>query len=158
MLSSELGVMKFTQGSHSVYKTEYHIVWVTKYRRKALSPSFAKYTKTVIKDMAGKLEGVVVKEINVQPEHIHIYMVIPPKYSVAKIVEILKSRSAKVVREKFDWLDKVYFGTKGLWSVGYLVSTVGVNDKVIRKYVKYQKRQDSGQLKIELESCHVTGA
>ena len=142
--------MEYTKSSHSVYKTDYHVVFVTKYRRKALSPGFAKYTKTVIEDIAGKIEGVEIKEINVLPEHTHIFMTIPPKYSVAKVVEILKSRSAKVVRSKFEWLNKVYYGINSLWSKGYFVSTVGINDEVIRKYVRYQQRQDSGQLKIEL--------
>lgn len=109
--------MEVKYSGHSVYRTEYHIVWVTKYRRKALSPGFAKYTDSVLRDIAKRVEALEIKEINVQPEHVHLVIVIPPRYSVSKIVEVLKSQSAKVVREKFKWLDKVYFGTNSLWSV-----------------------------------------
>lgn len=55
----------------------------------------------------------------------------------------------KVVREKFEWLNKVYYGTPSLWSRGYFVSTIGMNEEMIRRYVKYQQRQDSGQAKLE---------
>jgi putative transposase len=76
-------------------------------------------------------------------------VVIPPKYAVSKIVEIIKSRSAKVVRREIQWLDKLYDGTQSLWSVGYFVSTIGLDENMIRRYVKYQQKQDSGQAKLE---------
>ena len=141
--------MEARYSGHSVYRTEYHIVWVTKYQRKALSPGFAKYSDGVLRAIVKRIEAVEIVELNVQPEHVHIVLIIPPKYAVSKVVEILKSRSAKVVREKFDWLDKVYFGTKSLWSVGYFVSTIGLDEQMIRRYVKYQQNQDSGQAKLE---------
>lgn len=89
-------------------------------------------------------------ELNVQPEHVHIMIIIPPKFAVAKIVEIIKSRSAKVVRKEIKWLDKLYDNTNSLWTTGYFVSTIGINEDVIRRYVKYQQKQDSGQAKLEM--------
>jgi len=141
--------MEARYSGHSVYRTEYHIIWVTKYRRKALSPGFAKYTDLVLREIVKRIEAVEVVELNVQPEHVHTVLIIPPKYAVSKVVEILKSQSTKVVRKKFDWLDKVYYGTKSLWSVGYFVSTIGLDEQMIRRYVKYQQNQDSGQAKLE---------
>jgi len=140
--------MEYILSSHSVYKTEYHIVFVTKFRHEVLSPGFAKYTESVIKEIAEGMEGVEILEINVQTDHVHLFVIIPPKYSVSKVVEVIKSRSARIVRDKFKWFDKVYWGTRSLWSVGYFVSTVGLNEDVIRKYVKYQQSQDSGQVKL----------
>ena len=141
--------MEYYYSGHSVYYTNYHIVWVTKYRRKALSPGFAKYAGTVIRDIASKVEGVQIQELNVQVDHIHLVAIIPPRYAVAKVVEILKSRSTKVIRHKFQWLDKVYYGTQSLWSPGYFISSVGLTETVIRNYVKHQQTQDSGQAKLE---------
>lgn len=141
--------MEYYYSSHSVYYTSYHIVFVTKYRRKALSPGFAKYADTVIRNIAAGMDGVIIQELNVQPDRVHLVITIPPRYTVAKIVEVIKSMSAKIIRKKFDWLNKVYYGTPSLWSVGYFVSTVGVNENVIRKYVKYQQSQDSYQAKLD---------
>lgn len=141
--------MEYLYSSHSVYYTVYHIVFVTKYRRKVLNPGFAKYADSVIMDIVDGMEGVRIQELNVQSEHTHMVILIPPKYSVSKVVEVIKSQSAKIIRKKFKWMDKVYFGTNSLWSVGYFVSTVGLNEAAIRRYVKYQRKQDSGQAKLE---------
>lgn len=62
---------------HSVYRTEYHIVWVTKYRRKALNLGFAKYTDKVLREIVKRIEAVEVIGLNVQPEHVHIVLIIP---------------------------------------------------------------------------------
>lgn len=100
---------------HSVYKTQYHIVFCTKYRHRALNPAkFRDETEKAIKDSIEKIIGVELVEINMQPEHVHLVMVIPPKYSVSKVIEIIKSRSAKEVREKIEWLDKLYYDTPSL--------------------------------------------
>ena len=136
--------------AHSAYKTEYHIVWVTKYRHRALNPAvFKKKAEEAIRDIAGRIVGVEVIELNAQPEHIHLVAVIPPKYAVSKVIEIIKSQSAKVIRKQITWFDKLYYDTPSFWTVGFFVSTIGLNEEMIRKYVKYQQKQDSGQAKLE---------
>lgn len=143
--------MEIRVSSHSVYRTQYHLVIVTKYRYRALNPVlFRTTTEHAIKEAIDHILGVELVEINVQPEHVHMVIIIPPKYAVSKIVEIIKSRSAKVVRSKIQWLDKLYDGIHSLWSVGYFVSSIGLDETMIRKYVKYQQEQDSGQAKLEL--------
>lgn len=117
-----------------------------------LNPGFAKYTEKVVRELADKIEGVEIGELNIQVDHVHILILIPPKYAVAKVVEILKSNSTKLVRKKFPWFDKPYFNTSSLWSTGYFVSTVGINEEAIRRYVKYQQNLDSGQAKLEFGS------
>jgi putative transposase len=111
---------------------------------------FRNEVETTLRDVAGRIVGVEIVELNVQPEHVHILMVIPPKYAPAKVVEILKSRSAKVIRSKITWLDKLYYDTTSLWTVGYFISTIGIDEEFIKKYVRYQQKQDSGQAKLEL--------
>lgn len=111
---------------------------------------FRKEAETAIRDIASRIVGVEVVELNVQPEHVHVVMVIPPRYAPAKVVEILKSQSAKVVRSKIQWLDKLYYDTGSLWSVGYFIATVGIDEALIRRYVKYQQKQDSEQAQLAL--------
>jgi len=136
--------------NHSAYRTEYHIVWVTKYRHRVLKPAnFKIKVEELIRDIAGRIVGVEVVELNAQPEHVHLVAIIPPKYAVAKVVEIIKSQSAKVMRKEIGWFDKPYYDTPSLWSVGYFVSTIGLNEEIIKKYVRYQQKQDSGQAKLE---------
>ena len=137
--------------AHTAYRCQYHIVFVTKYRRRALNPAlFREVTKKAIEHAVSAIDAVELVEVNIQPEHVHMVLIIPPKYAVSKVVEIIKSHSAKEVRALIQWLDKVYYGTNSLWTVGYFVSTVGIDEEIIRKYVKYQQKQDSGQAKLEL--------
>ena len=83
-------------------------------------------------------------------EIIYIWLVIPPKYAISDVVGRLKSQSASKMRKKFDWLAKVYWKENILWSTGYFVSSVGIDEAVIKRYVEYQGRKDSGQLRMEL--------
>lgn len=75
---------------------------------------------------------------------------IPPRMSVSAAVNILKSNTSAALRKKFPFLKKVYLDEKGIWSVGYFVSTVGVNEAIIRKYIRIQKKEDDGQAQLEL--------
>ena len=68
---------------------------------------------------------------------------------VSEVVRIIKCNTGKALREKFEFLGKVYYGMSGVWSDGYFVSTVGVNEKVVSNYVKMQGQEDSGQAKLE---------
>ena len=77
-------------------------------------------------------------------------MVIPPKMAVGKAVGVIKANTSKRMKEKFPFLRKVYWGTDGIWSDGYFVSTVGVNEAVIQRYIEHQGQEDSGQAQLEL--------
>jgi putative transposase len=82
-------------------------------------------------------------------DHVHILISIPPKYSVSHVVKVIKANTAQKMRKEFLFLDEVYWGIKGIWSIGYFVSTVGVDEEVIRKYIEMQGIEDSGQAKLE---------
>ncbi len=75
-------------------------------------------------------------------------MIIPPKYSVTDVIGQIKAQSASRLRKKFSWLSKVYWKENIVWSPGYFVSTVGIDEKSIIKYVQFQKSQDLGQAKL----------
>ena len=95
------------------------------------------------------MPGVEILEINIQPDHIHGVVIIPPKYAVSAVMGRIKGRSASMLRKKFAWLANVYWKENVVWSPGYFVSTVGVNEQQIIRYVRWQGSQDSGQAKLE---------
>ena len=143
--------MKLHKAAHTVYKTQYHIVWVTRYRRKILVHGIEKYFKDTIQEVRKIHPDWFIEEIGTDEDHVHLHMVIPPKYAVSKVVETMKSVTSSKLKEKFShFLNKVYWDGGGIWTRGFFVSTVGINEAVIRNYVKYQGMQDTGQAKLEL--------
>jgi len=142
--------MRFRKSTHSIYNTQYHIVWTPRYRRKILVEGVKEYLEKLFKNMDGIDEDIEVRKVNVQKDHVHIVIVIPPRVSVASIIKYMKSLSGKKLKEKFEFMKKAMYGRGGIWSRGYCVSTVGLNEKAIMDYVEYQYKEDSGQLKLEL--------
>ena len=96
------------------------------------------------------MPGVTIEAIGFDKDHLHMLMVIPPKYSIAQVMGKLKSQSASHLRKTFDWLKNVYWNENIVWSPGYFVSSVGVDEQTIKKYVEHQGQQDSGQLRMQL--------
>ena len=96
------------------------------------------------------MPGCEIIEQNIQEKFAHILMVIPPKYAVSDVVGEIKQYTASKIRKKFAWLGKVYWKENVVWSPGYFVSTVGLDEKQISEYVKWQGDQDSGQAKLDL--------
>ncbi len=141
--------MDYNKQGHSVYYTRYHLVVSTKYRKKILRDGFGEYLKKLVIGIGRQNPEIEVIEVNTDVDHVHILLSIPPKFSVSEIVKIFKAKTGLAMRKKFPFLDKVYWGTGGIWSVGYFVSTVGITEEVIRKYVKMQGQEDSGQAKLE---------
>ena len=142
--------MEIRFSGHTAYRTEYHVVWIPKYRRRILNPGLAAYLKWLLARLIREMAGVEIVELNIQIDHLHMVMIIPPRYSVCAVMGRLKGRSASELRVKFDWLKKVYWKENIVWSPGYFVSTVGVDEAKILKYVKFQQDQDSGQAKLDL--------
>jgi len=96
------------------------------------------------------MPGVKIETIGFDKDHLHIVMTIPPKYSISSVIGKLKSQSSSLLRRKFSWLSKVYWKENIVWSPGYFVSSVGVDEKEIKSYVEHQGHQDSGQLQVKL--------
>ena len=82
------------------------------------------------------MPGVSVEKIGFDMDHLHMIMVIPPKYSIANVMGTLKSKSSSLLRKKYSWLSKVYWKENILWSPGYFVSSIGVDEETIRRYVE----------------------
>ena len=141
--------MDYKKQSHSVYYTSYHLVISTKYRRKVLKAGFGEYLKKRILGIGEKNPEIEIIEVNTDQDHVHMLLSIPPKYAVSDVVRMIKAKTGAAMRRKFPWLDKVYWGDEGIWSIGYFVSTVGINEKTIKKYIEMQGKEDSGQAKLE---------
>ena len=142
--------MKVIKTAHSMYSLQYHVVWVCKYRRKILKPGVCSYIRKTIPGLLRGMPGVTIESIGFDGDHVHMLMEIPPKYSISSVMGRLKSQLASRMRKFFPWLSQVYWNENLVWSPGYFVSSVGLDEKTVRKYVEYQGRQDSGQLLEEL--------
>lgn len=89
--------------------------------------------------------------MNHDQNHIHIHLSIPPKKRVSDVVKVIKSMSGRLLKKKFEYMRKAYWGVDGIWSDGYFVSTIGIDEKVIRNYVEQQGKEDMGQTQIALD-------
>ncbi|MBN2238592.1 MAG: IS200/IS605 family transposase [Dehalococcoidales bacterium] len=125
-------------------------MWIPKYRHRILNPGVKGYLGRLFPKVMEGLPGCEIIKYNIQVDHIHMVMVIPPKYAVSTVVGVIKGKTSSELRKKFKWLEKRYWKENIVWSPGYFVSTVGIEEEKILKYVEYQGRQDSGQAKLEL--------
>src|SRR5262245_65166492 len=117
---------------------QYYVAWVCKYRRQILNPGVCDYLEKVLDKLLRSMPGVVIERIGFDKDHLHMLIVIPPKYSIATVMARLKSQSSSSLRKRFEWVEKVYWKENVVWSPGYFVSSVGVDETVIRRYVEYQ--------------------
>ena len=140
--------MKFRKSTHAIYKTEYHLVWIPRYRRKVFVQGVKEYAEKLLSHIPELDPDIEVVKLNVQVDHVHMVVVIPPKYAVARVVQYIKSRSGKELKAKFPFLKKVYFSRGGIWSRGYCVSCIGLDEKEILAYVEHQEKEDKGQLQL----------
>ena len=142
--------MEYTRSAHSVYYLRYHVVWVCKYRRRILNPGVCGYIRRLLPKLLRSMSGVKLETIGFDRDHLHMVMEIPPKFSISSVMGRLKSQSASRLRDKFPWVSKVYWNENIVWSPGYFVSSVGIDEKTIKNYVEHQGHQDSGQLQLKL--------
>ena len=125
------------------------MVWIILYRRKILVTGIKSHLKIKLQGIRKDCPDWEYMEIGIKKDHIHLYMAIPPKYAVSKVVETIKKNTSKSLSRKFAFLKKVYCDRKDLWRKGYFVSTVVINEEVIRRYVQSQEEEETGQAKLE---------
>ena len=125
----------------------------TKYRHEWLNEGIFAYLKIKLIEIRKHYPLVDFKTVNYdkkQPDHIHLLISIPPKMSVGSVVRVIKSNTSSSLKQKFPFLKQLYWGTDGVWSDGYFVSTIGVNELTIKKYIDNQGKEDSGQALLDL--------
>jgi len=119
-----------------------------RYRYAVLTQGVKKYLEIKLDEIRKHYPEIEYIERNIQFDHVHLVLSFPPKYSGAKVVGIIKQNTGKALKDKFDFIKRRYYGRGGMWSVGYFISTVGLDEAMIKNYVKYQQKEDSGQAKL----------
>lgn len=135
--------------AHTKLMCKYHIIFTPKFRRKIIYNKYKQSIKEIIIALC-KYKGVEIIEGHLMPDHIHMLVSIPPKISVAGFMGYLKGKSALMMFERHANL-KYKFGNRHFWSEGYCVSTVGLNEETIRKYIRDQEKQDQIKDKLSLK-------
>ena len=128
--------MEYNRQGHAVYHAEYHIVICTRYRRRILRWGAKEYLMKILKGISKYYPDIKIRKANTDLNHMHLLISIPPKYSVSKVVNLIKSNTGRRMREKFKFLDKLYVRQEGIWSVGYFVSTAGINEEIVKRYIE----------------------
>ena len=131
---------EFKRLAHAVWQCKYHVVWCPKYRFRILKGNIAMSMEDILKQLC-EWKKVEVLELNIQVDHIHMVFSVPPKFSVSQVMGFLKGKSAIKIFDRHLDLKKRYWG-RHFWAKGYCVSTVGLDEEKIRKYVKWQTERD----------------
>ena len=127
---------------HAVYDLKYHLVWIPKYRKQILDKEISDYIKVIFNTIAEDYEFRI-DTMDVMQDHVHVFVEVPPRYSPARVVQVMKSISAREVFKKYPDLRKQLWAGE-LWNDGYFVRSVGdkVTADVIRRYIEYQAHED----------------
>ena len=134
--------------SHTKWDCKYHVVFIPKRRKKAIFGGIRKYLGKMLHELAGQ-KGCKIVEGHLMADHIHMCISIPPKYSVSNIVGFIKGKSAIGIARKFQGRSRNFTG-ENFWARGYFVSTVGLDEEMVRAYIREQEEEDEryDQLKL----------
>ena len=139
---------QFNRLAHAVWQCKYHVVWCPKYRYQILRGELGKTVRDIIRQLC-EWKKIEILEGNIQIDHIHLVLEIPPKYSISEAVGFLKGKSAIKLFDFHLELKRRYWG-RHFWAKGYCVSTVGLDEAQIRNYVRYQLHKDKQAEQIKL--------
>jgi putative transposase len=134
--------------SHVRWDCKYHVVIVPKYRKKLLFGRLRHQIGPILRELC-RQKSIELLEGHVMPDHIHMCLSIPPKYSVAYTIGFLKGKSAIRVHRQYERSERVY--GMHFWAEGYCVSTVGLDEKMIREYIRQQEKLETGQNALDFE-------
>jgi putative transposase len=135
--------------AHTKWECKYHIVFAPKYRRQIIYGKIKKDIGQMLRKLC-EYKGVEIIEAEACPDHIHMLISIPPKYSVAQIMGYLKGKSSLMIFEKYANL-KYKYGNRHFWCRGYYVSTVGRNKKAMQEYIRNQLQEDYSEDQMSLK-------
>ncbi len=126
--------------AHTKWECKYHVVWIPKYRRKKLFSELRKELGPVLRELA-KQKGSEIIEGKLLIDHVHILIAIPPKYAVSQVIGYIKGKSAIHIARNYVGRRKNFTG-EHFWARGYYVSTVGLDEGVVRQYIQQQEVED----------------
>ncbi len=126
--------------AHTKWECKYHVVWIPKYRRKKLFGEIRRELGPILRELAQHKESEIL-EGTMMVDHVHMLIAIPPKYAVSQVIGYLKGKSAIHIARTFGGRQKNFTG-EHFWARGYYVSTVGIDEAVIRRYIQQQEDED----------------
>jgi len=126
--------------AHTKWECKYHVVWIPKYRRKKLFVELRKELGPVLRALAQQ-KGSEIIEGKFLADHVHILIAIPPKYAVSQVIGYIKGKSAIHIARNYGGRQRNFTG-EHFWARGYFVSTVGVEEEVVRQYIRQQEDED----------------
>ena len=135
--------------SHTKWECKYHVVFIPKYRKKRIFGEVRRHLVQVFRRLAEQRECRI-EEGHLMPDHVHILISIPPKYSVAQVVGYIKGKSAIHIAREFAGRKRNFVG-QHFWARGYFVTTVGRDEQVVREYIQQQEREDRRQEQLRLQ-------
>jgi len=144
--------MALRRTSHAVYDTRYHLVWTPKYRKWILRGDLREYVRDIFCRIAEEF-GLEIEELELADDHVHVFLSFPPRYSIAKVVGILKSVSAREIFHHHPEVKRELWGGE-FWKDGYFARTVGdkVTAEVIQQYIRHHRHEETGSSQLELFS------
>jgi len=134
--------------AHVKWECKYHVVFIPKYRRKVLYGKMRRAVGMILRELC-RQKGVEILEGHLMPDHVHMCLSVPPKYSVAHVIGFLKGKSA--VRIHRELLHERRMTGLHFWATGYSVSTVGLDEDRVRQYIRDQEKLESGQGELDLK-------
>ena len=147
--AGESSMNNYRSLNHTKWECQYHVVFIPKYRRKTLYGGLRHYLGDVLRRLAEQRESRV-EEGHLLADHVHMLVLIPPKYSVAQVIGYIKGKSAIHIAREFAGRPRNFVG-QHFWARGYYVSTVGQDERVVREYVQQQEREDRRLEQLRLE-------
>jgi putative transposase len=142
--------MALKRASHAVYDTKYHIVWAPKYRKWILRGDIRERVKSLFEEISEN-HKFEIDTMEVAEEHVHIFLSLPPRYSISKVVGMLKSISGSMIFKEYPEGKKELWGGE-FWEDGYFARTVGdkVTAEIIKKYIEYHRKEEKTPNQLEL--------
>lgn len=134
--------------AHTKWDCKYHVVFIPKSRKKAIFGAIRKHLGVVLHELAGQ-RGSKILEGHLMSDHVHICISIPPKYSVANVVGYIKGKSAISIARRFMGRNRNFAG-ENFWARGYFVSTVGLDEEMVRAYIRQQEKEDEHYEQLKL--------
>ncbi|GGF97682.1 MULTISPECIES: IS200/IS605 family transposase [Cysteiniphilum] len=126
--------------SHTKWDCKYHVVFIPKRRKKVIYGSLRKYLGKLLHELA-QMKGVEIVEGHLMRDHVHMCLSIPPKYSVSNVVGFMKGKSAIQIARQYMGKKRNFTG-ENFWARGYFVSTVGLDEEVVKQYIRNQEKED----------------
>jgi putative transposase len=136
--------------SHTRWDCKYHIVFIPKRRKKQIYGSLRKYLGEILRELASQRDCEIL-EGHLMRDHVHMCLSVPPKYAVSNVVGYIKGKSAMSIARQFGGRQRNFTG-EVFWAIGYFVSTVGLDEEVVRAYIRNQEQEDEryDQMKLGL--------